>query len=140
MRSRTGYPRPQPFRQGEHHLAVWHRREQRLAQPEAPPGESLGVTTGAEVPALTGERQEILVRAGVAANPGEAVLQEAAGEELIHDLGDHHARSWSTGASNSARGAERWSTVGCSENIIEASWLALCDGLELALLRPPAGD
>ena len=37
----------------------------------------------------------------------------------------------------SARGAERWSTVGCSENIIEASWLALCDGLELALLRIP---
>ncbi len=40
----------------------------------------------------------------------------------------------------SARGAERWSTVGCSENIIEASWLALCDALELALLRPPADD
>ncbi|HEU5039556.1 MAG TPA: citramalate synthase [Gemmatimonadales bacterium] len=37
-----------------------------------------------------------------------------------------------------ARGAERWSTVGCSENIIEASWLALCDGLELALLRAAA--
>ena len=35
----------------------------------------------------------------------------------------------------SARGAERWSTIGCSENIIEASWMALCDGLELALLR-----
>jgi 2-isopropylmalate synthase len=35
----------------------------------------------------------------------------------------------------SGRGTERWSTVGCSENIIEASWLALCDGLELALLR-----
>jgi 2-isopropylmalate synthase len=35
----------------------------------------------------------------------------------------------------SARGAERWSTVGCSENIIEASWLAMCDALELALLR-----
>ena len=40
----------------------------------------------------------------------------------------------------SARGAERWSTVGCSANIIEASWLALCDALELALLRPPADD
>jgi 2-isopropylmalate synthase len=38
----------------------------------------------------------------------------------------------------SARGRERWSTVGCSENIIEASWLALCDSLELALLRPAA--
>jgi 2-isopropylmalate synthase len=37
----------------------------------------------------------------------------------------------------SARGSERWSTVGCSENIIEASWLALCDSLELALLRSP---
>jgi 2-isopropylmalate synthase len=35
----------------------------------------------------------------------------------------------------SARGAERWSTVGCSENIIEASWQALRDGLELPLLR-----
>jgi 2-isopropylmalate synthase len=35
----------------------------------------------------------------------------------------------------SARGTERWSTVGCSENIIEASWLALCDALELALLK-----
>ena len=40
----------------------------------------------------------------------------------------------------SARGAERWSTVGCSENIIEASWLALCDALELALLRPAVDD
>ena len=42
----------------------------------------------------------------------------------------------------SARGTERWSTVGCSENIIEASWLALWDSLELPLLRngarPPA--
>jgi 2-isopropylmalate synthase len=35
----------------------------------------------------------------------------------------------------SARSAERWSTVGCSENIIEASWLALWDALELPLHR-----
>jgi len=35
----------------------------------------------------------------------------------------------------SANGAERWSTMGCSENIIEASWQALRDGLELPLLR-----
>ncbi|MEP6687588.1 MAG: citramalate synthase [Gemmatimonadales bacterium] len=40
----------------------------------------------------------------------------------------------------SARGAERWSTVGCSENIIDASWQALCDGLELALLRQAAAS
>ncbi len=35
----------------------------------------------------------------------------------------------------SAKGAERWSTMGCSENIIEASWQALRDSLELPLLR-----
>jgi 2-isopropylmalate synthase len=35
----------------------------------------------------------------------------------------------------SARGEDRWSTVGCSENIIEASWQALWDGLELPILR-----
>lgn len=35
----------------------------------------------------------------------------------------------------SACGGERWSTVGCSENIIEASWHALWDSLELPLLR-----
>src|SRR6266700_2747444 len=41
----------------------------------------------------------------------------------------------------SACGAERWSTMGCSENIIEASWQALRDSLELPLLRrrPPPG-
>ncbi|MBO9323050.1 MAG: citramalate synthase, partial [Roseiflexus sp.] len=35
----------------------------------------------------------------------------------------------------SARGEERWSTVGCSENIIEASFMALWDSLELPLAR-----
>ncbi len=35
----------------------------------------------------------------------------------------------------SASGDERWSTVGCSPNIIEASWQALWDALELPLLR-----
>ena len=30
---------------------------------------------------------------------------------------------------------ESWSTIGVSENIIEASWLALADAIEYALLR-----
>ena len=34
-----------------------------------------------------------------------------------------------------ADGEERWSTVGCAVNIIEASWQALADSLELPLLR-----
>jgi len=40
----------------------------------------------------------------------------------------------------SARGEERWSTVGCSANIIEASWQALWDSLELPLLRDRERD
>jgi 2-isopropylmalate synthase len=35
----------------------------------------------------------------------------------------------------SRRGEDRWSTVGCSENIIQASWQALWDSFELPLLR-----
>lgn len=35
----------------------------------------------------------------------------------------------------SACGDERWSTIGASQNIIEASWQALWDSLELPLLR-----
>jgi 2-isopropylmalate synthase len=35
----------------------------------------------------------------------------------------------------SARGEDRWTTVGCSENILEASWQALWDALELAIVR-----
>ncbi len=38
----------------------------------------------------------------------------------------------------SSDGARSWSTVGCSDNIIEASWIALADALEYALCRVPA--
>jgi 2-isopropylmalate synthase len=37
-----------------------------------------------------------------------------------------------------AQGEERWSTIGVSENIIEASGQALADSLELKLLRDGA--
>ena len=36
---------------------------------------------------------------------------------------------------DSKQGHGRWSTVGASTNIIEASWLALADSLEYALLN-----
>jgi 2-isopropylmalate synthase len=32
-------------------------------------------------------------------------------------------------------GTQRWSTVGASGNIIEASWRALTDSMEFALLK-----
>ena len=44
----------------------------------------------------------------------------AAGVRVLIESGDHH---------------ERWSTVGCSTNIIEASWVALADAFEYGLLK-----
>jgi 2-isopropylmalate synthase len=40
--------------------------------------------------------------------------------------------------SGDVRDGRRWSTVGCSPNIIEASWAALADSMEYALLKVPA--
>jgi 2-isopropylmalate synthase len=40
----------------------------------------------------------------------------------------------------SARGEERWSTIGVSPNIIEASWEALADALELPLMRANSAE
>ena len=38
----------------------------------------------------------------------------------------------------SSDGENTWGTVGVSENIIEASWLALVDGIDLFLQRRKA--
>ncbi len=38
----------------------------------------------------------------------------------------------------SSDGTRSWSTVGCSDNIIEASWIALVDAFEVALCPAPA--
>jgi 2-isopropylmalate synthase len=40
----------------------------------------------------------------------------------------------------SGKGTRRWTTVGCSSNIIEASLLALTDALEYAVRFPAGGD
>jgi 2-isopropylmalate synthase len=36
------------------------------------------------------------------------------------------------------RDGKRWSTVGASPNVIEASWMALVDGVEYGLTLAPA--
>ena len=40
----------------------------------------------------------------------------------------------------SSDGVDQWRTVGSSTNIIEASWLALADGLEYWLLKQKANN
>jgi 2-isopropylmalate synthase len=49
----------------------------------------------------------------------------AAGVRVLVESGDHH---------------RRWSTVGCSTNIIEASWSALADAFEYAIIAARGGS
>ena len=56
------------------------------------------------------------------------ILDEAAGT---------HAVTRVLIESGDIRDGRRWSTVGCSPNIIEASWAALADSMEYALLKVP---
>ncbi|OBQ31858.1 MAG: hypothetical protein AN485_23020, partial [Anabaena sp. MDT14b] len=81
----------EPLGDGEHHLAVRHRREQGRVQPLRPDRQPLGVTAGAEVAALAREREQILVRARVAPDAREAVVEHAAFEERVGHLRDHGA-------------------------------------------------
>ena len=73
--------RAQPFRQRQHHLAVRHRGEQALVQPQAPLGEPPRVARRTEVAPLATKRHQELGPAGTAAHAGEAVLEQPAVEE-----------------------------------------------------------
>ena len=79
---------PAARRDSEHHLPVRHGREERGVQPLRPDREALGAATGTDVATLAGEREQILVRAGIAADAGEVVLEHATGEEPVRHLRD----------------------------------------------------
>ena len=72
-----------PVRHCGHHL-VQDKPSRRL--------DVLLVARGAEPAALAGERQQVLVLAVVAANPGETALQVAALQEFVHHLGDDRSQ------------------------------------------------
>jgi len=80
----------------------------------------------------------------------KALLPFYPGLADVH-LVDYKVRTLNGGAGTAAQtravitstnGHHTWSTVGCSPNILEASWQALADGLEYALLPgvAPAED
>ena len=60
--------------------------EERLFQPQCPEREAFGVAARTEVARLAREGEEILVRTRVTAHAREAVLEHAAGEELVGHL------------------------------------------------------
>jgi hypothetical protein len=76
----------QPLGDREHHLSVRHGRQERRVQPLRPDRESLGVATRAEVPALAGEGQQVLVRTGVAADAREVVFEDTATRVRTREL------------------------------------------------------
>jgi hypothetical protein len=81
----------EPLRDREHHLPVRHRCEERGVEPLGPDREAFRVAAGTEVATLAGEREQVLVGTGVTPDAREAVLEDAAGEELVRDLADDGA-------------------------------------------------
>ncbi len=78
----------EPLGNGEHHLPVRHRRDERRVEPLRPDRQPLGVTAGAAVAALAREREQRLVHSRVAADAREPAVEHAAGEELVRGLRD----------------------------------------------------
>jgi len=83
--------RVEPLRDREHHLPVRHRCEERGVEPLGPDREAFRVAAGTEVAILAGEREQVLVGTGITPDAREAVLEDAAGEELVRDLADDGA-------------------------------------------------
>jgi len=105
--------------------------------------------TEATVKVLVGENRRVAVGEGNGpVNSLDTALRMAVGEfypsiSRIH-LTDYKVRVLETQKATAAvtrvlidqtDGEEVWTTIGVSENIIEASWLALRDGLNYGLLR-----
>ncbi len=93
--AKLAQPRPmspedgaQEPREGEHVLAVPHRREDVRLDPIAVEEHALLVTTWAEVAGLAGVREQIVVPAGVAVDAGEAVVRVAALQKRAAELRD----------------------------------------------------
>ena len=88
-RSAIEAPRAQALRDGEHHLAVRHVREQRVFEPERrerPEREALGVAARAEVARPARKGEQVFVRTRVTADARKAVFKDAAREELVGHL------------------------------------------------------
>ncbi len=74
------------LRDAEDPVAVGYGFNDLLEKPLAEFDHTLLVAGWAEVPALAREGQEVLVAAGIASDPGEAVLEDAAVEKPVDDV------------------------------------------------------
>ncbi|MGH9004218.1 MAG: alpha-isopropylmalate synthase regulatory domain-containing protein, partial [Acidimicrobiia bacterium] len=146
MREATGWSQPF-FRLEGYRVTTYHRNPTRAGEP-IPDGESM-IDTEATVKVWAGDERLVAVGEGNGpVNALDAALRSVLTRRYpqlgrIH-LTDYRVRvlegAAATGAVvrvliDSTDGDRAWSTVGVSENIIEASWQALVDSLVYGLLH-----
>ncbi|MDZ7675773.1 MAG: citramalate synthase [Acidimicrobiales bacterium] len=142
MRAATGWE-PDDFHVESYRVSSYHR------EGDAAPGEEIELTNEATVKLRIGDERRIAVGEGNGpVNALDQALRTALNGafpslERIH-LVDYRVRVLDTAVGTeavtrvlieSSDGDRSWFTVGVSENIIEASWMALIDGIRYGLLR-----
>ncbi len=148
MRRATGWSNPW-FKLESFRVMVEHRPGEKMALEQNPLGHYDGVETEATVKLVVGEDRIVATGEGNGpVNALDAAFREAVGDRFPAldqvSLVDYKVRiidsSQGTGAVtrvliDATDGDRRWSTIGVSENIIEASWQALSDSIQYALLN-----
>ncbi len=147
MRRSLGWRNPW-FRLESFRVRVEHRPGEKMALHENPLGHYDGVETEATIKLFIDDERVIATGEGNGPiNALDAAFREAvSGRFPCLDsvrLTDYKVRILDTSSGTRAitrvlidatDGAKRWTTLGVSENIIEASWQALSDSLQFALL------
>ncbi len=148
MRRSTGWRNPY-FTLESFRVSVEHRAGEKVRLAQNPLGHYDGVETEATVKLVVGGERIMAVGEGNGPiNSLDAALRAAVGNRypLLASvkLADYKVRILDTNRGTEAitrvlidatDGERRWTTIGVSENIIEASWQALSDSVLYALLR-----
>ena len=163
MRRATGW-RNEFFTLESFRVMVEHRPGEKMALAQNPLGHFDGVETEATIKLRFGSEPDVerIVATGEGNGPVnalDAAFRQAVGDRFpaLHNvrLTDYKVRIIDSGSTDDAGlrqrpgtgavtrvlidatdGERRWSTIGVSENIIEASWQALSDSIVYALLDP----
>ncbi len=146
LRRATGWTNPH-FALESFRVMVDHRPGEKMALDINPLGHYDGVETEATVKLLIGEDRVIATGEGNGpVNALDAAFRAAAGSRFpaldAVRLTDYKVRILDSASGTGAvtrvlvdatNGRDRWTTIGVSENIIEASWQALADSIIYAL-------
>ncbi len=147
MRRATGW-RPESFELESFRVTVEHRPGVTSELVENPLGHARGIETECTIKLRVGAERLIATGEGNGpVNALDAAMRAALGERLPVlarlSLSDYKVRVLNTEGGTAAvvrvliettNGTRKWTTMGVSENIIEASWQALADALDYALL------